>query len=50
MGKALDAFSGDLFMNLDPKWDQYGQIFIQQDYPLPATVLAVVPDVDIGDT
>lgn len=35
---------------LDPLWDVPGQICLQQDNPLPASVLGVVPEIVIGDT
>ena len=34
---------------ISPQWQLDGAIFIEQDKPLPATVLAVVPDVLMGD-
>jgi hypothetical protein len=34
---------------LDPEWAEDGALFFVQDYPLPATVLGVVFDTDIGD-
>ena len=43
-------YTGDIQMNLGSTWDTKGQILIQQDYPLPATVLGVVPSVVVGDT
>lgn len=34
----------------DGGWDSGGQIWVQQDAPLPATVLGIVSEVTIGDT
>lgn len=34
---------------IDPKWDQDGQFYITQPYPLPATILGVVPEVKVED-
>lgn len=42
--------TGDVFGFLDPKWQEPGQIFIQQDLPFPATVLGYIPQVAPGDT
>ncbi len=42
--------SGDARTVLDPKWQEQGQIFIQQSSPLPATVLGIIPQITVGDT
>jgi hypothetical protein len=42
--------TGDARTILDSSWDTFGQYFIQQAYPLPATILGVIPEIDIGDT
>jgi hypothetical protein len=34
---------------MDPLWDVPGQICLQVDDPLPATVLGVIPEVVLGD-
>jgi hypothetical protein len=34
---------------IDPKWDQDGQYYITQPYPLPATILGVVPEIKVED-
>lgn len=35
---------------MDPLWDVAGQVCIQIDDPVPATVLAVIPEITLGDT
>lgn len=35
---------------IDPLWDVPGQYCIQQDSPLPATILGVIPEITLGDT
>jgi hypothetical protein len=40
----------DQRINMDPSWNPDGQVCIQQSNPLPASVLAVVPEVTMGDT
>lgn len=50
MGQPIELFTGDQRIIMDPSWNVYGQICIQQDYPLPATVLGVVPEIVVGDT
>jgi hypothetical protein len=42
--------TGDARTILDSSWDTFGQYFIQQAYPLPATILGVIPEIDVGDT
>jgi hypothetical protein len=49
MLSASGLIFGDEWMVLDPWYDPYGQICIQQDNPWPVTVLAIVPQVEIGD-
>lgn len=42
--------TGDERTTLVGGWNTQGQLCLQQDYPLPATVLGVVPEVAFGDT
>ena len=42
--------TGDARTILDPSWDVPGQYCIQQPFPLPATILGVIPEVTVGDT
>jgi hypothetical protein len=37
-------------MVLESGWDATGQIFGMQEDPLPTTILAVVPEISVGDT
>jgi hypothetical protein len=41
--------TGDSEILIEPSWNSTGRIFIRQDNPLPATVLAVMPRVAAGD-
>jgi hypothetical protein len=50
MGQPIPLETGDQRIVMDPTWNVYGQICIQQDYPLPASVLGVVPEIVVGDT
>ncbi len=38
--------TGDKWINIDPKWTTDGQLCIQQPDPLPATVLAIIPEIE----
>jgi len=49
-GVVTDLVTGDARTVLDPSFDVPGQYCIQQSQPLPATVLGVMPEVDLGDT
>ncbi len=43
-----DLFTGDIEQLLTPAWGRTAAYVIQQTSPLPLTVLAVVPNVDVG--
>jgi hypothetical protein len=43
-------YTGDIRLILYSDWTTLGQVCIQQDYPLPASVLGIIPEVTIGDT
>ena len=45
-----DLVTGDARTFLDPKWQEQGVFCIEQPYPYPATILAVVPQLTVGDT
>jgi hypothetical protein len=35
---------------VDPQYDVFGQFCIQQSNPYPASVLGVVPEIEVGDS
>jgi hypothetical protein len=45
-----DLYSGDTRTYLNPTYTVPGQYCIQQDLPLPATILGVIPQFEVGDT
>lgn len=49
LGQTIPLISGDERVIMDPLWDVPGQICLQQDNPLPATVLGVIPEITVGD-
>ena len=49
-GQPAPLFTGEYRMNVNSKWNMTGQICLQGTDPVPATVLAVVPEVLVGDT
>lgn len=50
MGFPIKLITADERIVMDPLWDVPGQICLQVDDPVPATVLGVVPEVVIGDS
>lgn len=49
-GAAIPLFTGDSFINVPADWATQGQVAVQQTYPLPCNVLAVIAWVQIGDS
>jgi hypothetical protein len=50
MGAAIPLFTGDERIQIDNRYLVDDDVCIQQDNPLPCTVLGVIPDVAIGDS
>ena len=48
-GEATKLLSGDKHTYLFPQWTTDGRIFIRQAAPVPLTILAIVPDVEVED-
>lgn len=49
LGDPTALFSGDKEIIFTPAWGTNGRIFIRQKYPLPMTVLALIPDVMVEE-
>jgi hypothetical protein len=49
-GEPIPLFTGDRLINITPLWTKPGQVCVQQDYPMPCNVLAVIPEVVVGDS
>ena len=49
MGQAVPLYTGDERVNVSPLWGETGQICVQQDYPLPATLLGLIFEYQVGD-
>jgi hypothetical protein len=47
-GDPIALFTGDFKLSIPPSWGRSGSIVLQQRDPLPLTVLAVIPEVDVG--
>jgi len=50
IGQSIDLFTGDQRMVIGGGWQTEGQLCIQQSNPLPATILGVIPEIQVGDT
>jgi len=44
----LDLHTTEYRVSIEEHWSSNGKLFIRQTDPLPITILAVVPDVDVG--
>lgn len=49
MGSAIPLKTGDERLTMFPWYTEEGQICIRQSYPLPATVLGIIPEITVGD-
>lgn len=49
MTTSLDLYTGDQRIIIDPSYNTHGQVCVQQDFPLPVTVLGIIPEVVAGD-
>jgi hypothetical protein len=50
MGSAISLFTGDESIQVNSRYAVENDICIQQDWPLPCTILGIIPDVSLGDT
>lgn len=41
--------TSDVRLIVDPQWDVFGQYSITQPNPYPATILGVIPEIEVGD-
>jgi hypothetical protein len=49
MGAAVPLFQGDERVQISNQYSEHDDVYIQQDNPLPCTVLGIIPDVSVGD-
>ena len=47
-GEPIALFSGDRELLIEPRWSDGGRVFVRATPGLPATVLAVIPRLDVG--
>lgn len=49
-GNAVPLLTDDIYLNVPGDWSEHGQVAIEQDFPLPANINAVVVNYQVGDT
>lgn len=49
MGQPIPLISGDERLTMRQYFNEEGRICIRQSYPLPATVLGIIPEIVLGD-
>lgn len=49
-GSSIPLFTGDVYQQVFGDWNEYGMIAVEQSFPLPLNLLAVVPVFEVGDT
>ena len=47
-GTPTNLVTGQEFVNTNGTWDVYGTVLIQQDNPLPCSILGIVPEFELG--
>jgi hypothetical protein len=50
IGQPIPLFTGDQRLIIGGGWQTEGQVCIEQSNPLPATILGVIPEIQLGDT
>jgi hypothetical protein len=48
LGSPMQLFTGDYAVTVPSEWNRDGRIFVRQSYPLPCTILDLIPDVAPG--
>ena len=49
-GQPIPLITGDNYMHLPSDWNVAGQIAVEIDDPVPANVLMLIPEIEVGDT
>lgn len=50
MGSALPLFTGLARVAIPSNWNTRGQVALEQRYPLPLNIMAMIPEAVVGDT
>lgn len=49
LGDPTDLLTGDKRITIPPAWNSNGRLVLRQINPLPLTILAIIPEIDIGE-
>jgi hypothetical protein len=49
LGTAMSPYNGDFAVQVPTEWNRGGRLYVKQTYPLPMTILDLIPEVAIGD-
>ncbi len=49
LGTAMAPYQGDWAVQIPSEWNRDGRLFCRQSYPLPCTILDLIPEVNPGD-
>ncbi len=49
-GTAIPLYTGDQYINVPSSWNVRGQVAVQQRFPLPLNLTALIPEVVVGDS
>ena len=49
LGTAMQMFTGDYGVTIPSEWNREGRLYLKQAYPLPCTILDLIPEVNVGD-
>jgi hypothetical protein len=45
----MQPFTGDFQVTSPTEWQSGGRLVVRQTYPLPVSILAIIPEVSVGD-
>ena len=49
LGTPMRMFTGDYGITVPSEWNREGRLYLKQSYPLPCTILDLIPEVNVGD-
>jgi hypothetical protein len=49
LGSPMQPFTGDFQVTIPTEWQSGGRLVVRQTYPLPVSILAIIPEVSVGD-
>jgi len=49
LGTPTALLTGDKEILIESEWNSNGRVVLRQPYPLPMTILAIIPELQVGD-